>query len=51
MDKRVSVSEVILKQSVSYKRKWIKDRRKRHPEINWEEILDVKPVGKKSKDD
>jgi hypothetical protein len=47
----VSISDYILKQSVSYKRKWIADRKKKHPEVNWEELLDVKRSGKKSETD
>ena len=47
----VSVSDIIKSQSVAYKKRWIKDRMKKHPEINWEEILDVKRTVRKSKTD
>ena len=47
----VSVSDIIKGQKVSYKRKWIADRKKKHPEIDWEDILNVKRTVRKSKTD
>lgn len=47
---KVEISKVILAQKPSYLKKWVADRKKKHPEIDWDKEVGndkgVKPKGK-----